>query len=247
MNRADVGDHRLRRPRAVLLDLDGTLVDSAPDIRASINMLLDRHGRGPLSLDEVRGMIGNGVEALVERAFISCGCPLAGAELATRHQAMMDIYRNHLTILTKPMPGARAAMRELRAEGFRLGVVTNKPQAAAERILDHFALLPFLGAVIGVNPGMTPKPSPEMLLRALFQLGVEPGDAVMVGDSGIDIEAAHNAGLPLVFVLNGYMKSPDEAVEADLMIGSLDECSAAVKAIWTFGRGRLPILAAPSN
>lgn len=242
MNKAEVGDHSSRRPRAVLLDLDGTLVDSAPDIRVSINLLLDRYGLGPLSLDEVRRMIGNGVKALVERAFISCGCPLASEELARRHQAMLEIYRDHLTTLTKPMPGAGAAIRALHAEGFRLGVVTNKPQAAAERILDHFALLPFLGAVIGMNPGTNPKPSPDMLLLALVQLGVEPDHAVMVGDSRIDIEAAHNAGLPLVFVLNGYIKSPEEAVEADLTIASLNECGAAIKAIWTFGRERLRTL-----
>lgn len=82
-----------------------------------------------------------------------------------------------------------------------------------------------------------------MLLRALDQLGVEPCDAAMAGDSGVDIEAAQKAGLPLVFVLNGYMKCLEEAAEADLTISSLDECAAAIGAIWTFGRARLPKLA----
>lgn len=230
-------------PRAVLFDLDGTLIDSAPDLRASINILLRQHGLGPLSLEQVRGMIGNGIGTLVERAFDSCGHPLAGEELDAGHAAMLDIYGGHLTTFTKPMPGARAAIRSLHAEGFRVGVVTNKQQAAAERILDHFALSPFLGTVIGGNPGTNPKPAPDMLLRALDRLGVEPGNAVMVGDSGIDIEAAHRAGLPAVVVLNGYMRSSEEVGDADLTIATLEECISAVGAIWMLGRERLPKLA----
>ena len=235
------------RPRAVLFDLDGTLIDSAPDLRASINILLRQYELGSLSLERVRGMIGNGIKMLVERAFDSCGHPLVGEEVDAGYAAMLDIYSGHLTTFTRPMPGARAAIRLLHAKGFRMGVVTNKQQAATERILDHFALTPFLGAVIGGSPGMNPKPAPDMLLRALDRLGVEPGDAVMVGDSGIDVEAAHNAGLPAVIVLNGYMRSSEEAAKAAVTIASLEECPAAVGAIWMFGRERLPQLARPQR
>lgn len=235
------------RPRAVLFDLDGTLIDSALDLRASINILLCQYGLGPLSVEQVRGMIGNGIKMLVERAFDSCGRPLAGEELDAGYAAMIDIYGGHLTTLTTLMPGARAAIRLLHAEGFRIGVVTNKQQTAAERILDHFALTPFLGAVMGGSRGMNPKPAPDILLRALDRLGVEPGDAVMVGDSGIDVEAAHNANLPAVIVLNGYMRSSEEAAKAAITIASLEECAAAVGAIWIFGRERLPQIAWPQR
>ena len=91
------------RPRAVLFDLDGTLIDSAPDLRASINILLRQYELGSLSLERVRGMIGNGIKMLVERAFDSCGHPLVGEELDAGHAAMIDIYRGHLTTFTRPI------------------------------------------------------------------------------------------------------------------------------------------------
>ncbi|MER8465828.1 HAD-IA family hydrolase [Mesorhizobium sp. M1396] len=236
--KADAGDPGWHRPRAVLFDLDGTLIDTAPDLRASVNQLLSMHGLGPLSLDQVRRMIGNGVKALVENAFDSCGYSLDGEKLEGKYNAMFEIYRGQLTTLSRPMPYARAVVQALHGDGFRLGVVTNKRQDLAERILDHFALLPFMSAVIGGGAGIAAKPAPNMLLLALGRLEMGRGDAVMIGDSGIDIVAAHSAGLPIVLVRNGYLKSAEEAADADLTIADLSECEAAIGAIWKFGPRR---------
>ena len=132
-------------PRAVLFDLDGTLIDSAPDIAAAVNELLSHSNRGPLTLAEVTSMIGNGVEKLVERAFAATGGALAPAALRREQMAMVDVYANHLTELTVPMPGAIDVLETLHGDGTLLGLVTNKPQRFIETILDHLGMSSLFG------------------------------------------------------------------------------------------------------
>lgn len=215
-------------PQAVLFDLDGTLIDSAPDLHASVNILLASHALGPLSLPQVVSMIGNGVKKLVERAFAACGRPLAGAVLDIEYEAMVAIYGDHLVALTTLMPGARQAVETLHAAGHRLGVVTNKPQRPTEAILDHFGLSPFLGAVIGGDSGVEKKPAPDMLFATLDRLGVAPEDALMVGDSPADVGSARAAGIAVLVVRGGYTTVPAEHLGADAVIESLDDLATAI-------------------
>ncbi|MDW6024645.1 phosphoglycolate phosphatase [Mesorhizobium sp. BAC0120] len=207
-------------PRAVLFDLDGTLIDSVPDIRAAVNELLARRGLGPLPLDQVKSMIGNGVQKLVERAFAATTESLSPAELQDEYMAMLDIYAKHLTGLTTLMPGVRGALDALHGEGVRLGLVTNKPQRFIETILDHFRLAHFFGTVIGGDAGVAKKPAPDMLLAALDQFGAKPWDAVMVGDSVSDVKAARAAGTFAIIVRGGYTVVPVEQLGADVVIDS---------------------------
>ncbi len=195
-------------PRAVLFDLDGTLIDSAPDIAAAVNELLARSGRGPLTLAAVTSMIGNGVEKLVERAIAATGDPLGPQALEHEQTVMLDIYAKHLTGLTVLMPGVRAALDALHGNGILLGLVTNKQQRFIETVLDHFGLSSLFGAVIGGDPGIVKKPAPDMLLAAMAQLGAGPQDAVMVGDSTSDVQAALAAGIPSILVRGGYTSVP---------------------------------------
>jgi phosphoglycolate phosphatase len=215
-------------PRAVLFDLDGTLIDSAPDIAAAVNELLSHSSRGPLTLAEVTSMIGNGVEKLVERAFAATiGGALAPAALRREQMAMVDIYANHLTQLTVPMPAAPDVLEVFHGDGILLGLVTNKPQRFIETILDHLGMSSLFGAVIGGDAGVAKKPAPDMLLAAMQQLGVEPWNTVMVGDSTSDVEAARAAGVPSVVVRGGYSNVPLELLGADSVIGGLDELAGA--------------------
>jgi phosphoglycolate phosphatase len=218
-------------PRAVLFDLDGTLIDSAPDITAAVNELLSHSNRGPLTLAEVTSMIGNGVEKLVERAFAATGGALAPAALLREQMAMVDVYANHLTELTVPMPGAIDVLESLHGDGTLLGLVTNKPQRFIETILDHLGMSSLFGAVIGGDAGVTKKPAPDMLLAAMQQLGVEPWDTVMVGDSTSDVEAARAAGVPAVIVHGGYSNIALQQLGADSVIGGLGELAGVLETL----------------
>ena len=215
-------------PRAVLFDLDGTLIDSAPDIAAAVNELLALSGRPPLTVAEVTSMVGNGVEKLVERAIAASGEVPDAAALKRQQMAMIDIYAKHLTGLTVLMPGVREALDALRGKGILLGLVTNKPQRFIETVLDHFELSPLFGVVIGGDAGVPKKPAPDMLLAAVEQFGVAPGDAVMVGDSAADADSARAAGISVVIVRGGYANVPAEQLGANIVIDDMAGLAAAL-------------------
>lgn len=218
-------------PRAVLFDLDGTLIDSAPDIAAAVNELLGQRKLGPLSLADVKSMIGNGVEKLVERAFTASGNRLGPDELKREHMAMMDIYARHLTGSTVLMPDVVSTLDELHGAGIALGLVTNKPQRFIETILDHFGLSHLFGVAIGGDSGVAKKPAPDMLLAAMEELGAEPWNTVMVGDSPADVESARAAGASAVLVRGGYTNVALEKLGADVAIDSLADLAAALPAL----------------
>lgn len=220
----------LTRPRAVLFDLDGTLIDSAPDLAASVNIVLGLHGFVPLALPAVIAMIGNGIRKLVERAFAASGIALSPAELDAAYDEMMEVYGGHLTVATTLNDGARETMAALVQAGVALGVVTNKPQRLTETILDHFHLSDLVGAVVGGDAGFERKPAPDMLEAALERLGVAKGEAIMVGDSRADVESAKAAGIPAVVVRGGYTTVLADDLGADRVIDRLPDLLALLGA-----------------
>ena len=217
-------------PKAILFDLDGTLIDSAPDITAATNELLATRGLPPLRLDQVRAMIGNGVKKLVERAFAASGAPLSEAELDEADRAMVPIYRKHLTGLTSLMPGVKETLTHFHLSGLTMGVVTNKPQVAAREVLLHFGLTDCLGAIVGGDAVACKKPAPDALLLALDRLHATPGDALMVGDSITDVEAARAAGMAVALIRGGYTQLPVEQLGADLVCDSMRDLPLAMRA-----------------
>lgn len=226
----NVGASRpFRSPRAILFDLDGTLIDSAPDIAAAVNELLAGRDLPPLRVDQVKAMIGGGVKKLVERAFAASGSPLAGGTLEEANRAMAPTYRRHLTGLTRLMPGVREALTHFHLNALAMGVVTNKPQLAAREILLHFHLTEYLGAIVGGDAVTCLKPAPDALLLALDQLGVEATDTLMVGDSSSDVGAARAAGMPVVLLRGGYTQIPVEELGADLVCDSLLDLPSAMQ------------------
>ena len=204
--------------RLVLFDLDGTLVDSAPDIAVAANLLMARHGLSHHPLDAVRGMIGDGIETLVKRAFAANGIGLDAAELAERYREMLSVYGAHLVKLTTLRQGAAEAVRAARSAGLATGVVTNKSEGFSRTILENFGLLAELDLVIGGDSGFARKPDPDMLLEACRKVGCSPVSAVLVGDSAADLSAARAAVMPCILVQGGYSATPVDASCADVVI-----------------------------
>ncbi len=176
-------------------------------------------------------MIGNGVGKLVERAFAARGADLAGGELAEVVEQMMVIYAGHLTNATVPMPGASAAMRLCRDLGAGTGVVTNKPEAFSRTIIEALGWLSNTDVIVGGDTGPARKPAPDMLIFALARLNVAIADAVMVGDSPADIAAARAAGMRSIAVRGGYTNIPVEQLGADIVIDTLADLAAAIRAL----------------
>jgi phosphoglycolate phosphatase len=184
----------------ILFDLDGTLVDSAPDLRAALNRLMASRGLGPFTLPEVVAMVGDGARALVERALAARGLTFDEAALDS---FLLD-YTAHAAVETRPYPGVPEALETLSAAGWRLAVCTNKPEAAARELLRALDLMPRFAALGGGDSFPVRKPDPGHLLATLRLAGGEPGRAVMIGDHHNDIAAARGAGIPAIFAGWGY-------------------------------------------
>lgn len=203
------------RFRHVVFDLDGTLVDSAPDLQAAAAAMLRDLGRPPLSLAQIKGFVGNGIAKLVERCLAASGGPPADPEAALA--AFRRSYAAAPVALTRPYPGVAAALQRLRGAGIRLGVCTNKPQAPALAVLEGLRLADHFAAVVGGDLLPVLKPDPAPLRLCLDLLGAAGGPALFVGDSETDAATARNAGLPFALFTEGYRKSPVESFEAELV------------------------------
>jgi phosphoglycolate phosphatase len=186
--------------RTLLLDLDGTLVDSVPDLAAALNRLMGARGLAPLSEAETALMVGDGVAKLVERAFAARGREPDADALA---EYSAD-YAAHSAVATVPYPGVIKALAALSAEGWRLAVCTNKPDRAARVLLEAVGLARYFAAVGAGDSFPVRKPDPAHLLLTLKAAGGEQGRAVMAGDHANDVAAARGAGLPCIFAAWGY-------------------------------------------
>ncbi|MDO8360859.1 MAG: HAD-IA family hydrolase [Devosia sp.] len=220
-------------PGAALFDLDGTLIDSLPDITLAVGELMASADLPAFGEDEVRDMVGYGLKVLVERAFAARDPQLDAAGLEAMSERMREIYARHLTGRTRLMPGALEAIEALASAGCALALVTNKLQSAANIVLEHFELSERFQVIIGdqARPfGLSPKPSPDMLEFALARLGVAAPDAMMFGDSSADIRSAAAAGVFSVALRNGYSTVPLETLGPGVVIETLLDLPAAIAA-----------------
>jgi phosphoglycolate phosphatase len=205
-------------PLAVVFDLDGTLIDSAPDIAHALNAALGLRGLPPFSLDEVKAMIGGGVPKLAERALLARGVSRLG--LLPLAADFVQYYRANLTTHTTLYDGARELLDQLRAEARPLGLCTNKREELVIETLNQLDLAKYFSAVIGERFGRPRKPDPAPLRAVLAELRVSPENAVMVGDSAADAGCAQAAGVVSVMVSFGYGTGASGAAGGDLQAAS---------------------------
>src|SRR6266851_1159092 len=222
---------RTDRP-AVVFDLDGTLVDSAPDLHVLVNRLLIGAGRAALDLPSIVEMIGDGTTALIERAFQSGNLGLPPQNLETLVERFIEDYEREPVRLTRPYPQVPETLGLLRSEGYRLGVCTNKLERLARAILGDLKLDQFFDAIVGGDSIGTRKPNPASLLETVRRLGPAIGSGVvMVGDSEVDEGAARNAGIPVVLVDYGYSRIPPASLRPDVLIGEFAALPRALERI----------------
>lgn len=192
-------------PPAIIFDLDGTLIDSVPDIHASVNQAFAPFGAAPFSRAEIQHFVGRGAPNLIQRASEARGLPTEGPEHDRLLAEFLEIYEG-AQALTTLYPGVETALETLQRQGLRLGICTNKPLAPTRAVLAHFGLDRFFPVVIGGDSLAVKKPDPAPLLKAMVRLG--GGPMIFVGDSEVDAETAKNAEVPFLLYTEGYRKGP---------------------------------------
>lgn len=214
---------------ALVFDLDGTLVDSAPDIGEAVNRLLREEKRPALDPATVISFVGDGAAQLVQRAFTASGPAPEGAALDILLARFMAHYRAEPARLTRAYDGVDAVLTELKQAGHRLGVCTNKPDALIAAVLKGTGLAHHFHAAVGPDNVARRKPDPAHLRATLDAMGVAPGaPAIMVGDSVNDVRAAQGMGLPCICVTYGYIHGRIEDWGADALIDRFADLPAAL-------------------
>ncbi len=217
------------RPFTLICDLDGTLVDSAPDLAASLVELLTQEGRASLSLAEVKAMIGDGVAKLLQRGFSATGSCPDEPDLDHLVARFIEIYNRRLVVETRPYPNAVEVLSALKTEGWRLIVCTNKPEAPSREILEALDLAPLFEALAGGDSYSYRKPDPRHLLTLLEQIGLQPQNAVMFGDGRADVAAARAAGIPCILAEFGYGGEAAKNEGPDLRVPGFEDLPDALR------------------
>ncbi len=206
------------QPTAIVWDLDGTLVDSAPDLATALNTVLDERGFFTHSIDVVRAMIGNGVPKLVERGFNAVGMRLDAGQLEELVEMFLHEYVACATAQTRPYPMVVEVLDQIREMNIPMGVCTNKPEAISRQILDGLGLSGYFNSVIGGDSTTGRKPDPLPLLTCLTELVAAPQHSLMIGDSAVDVNAARAACVGVCVVPWGYRPVAAEDLRADFVL-----------------------------
>jgi len=212
----------------VVFDLDGTLVDTAPDLVEALNVVLAREGMPPLAYAAARNMIGGGARRMIEAALKAEGRALPSDTVDRMFDGFISYYSAHVADRSQPFPGLDAALDRLAAEGYLLAVCTNKLEGLSRLLLDALGLTRRFAAICGPDTFRVQKPDPEILRRTIEAAGGMVGRAVMVGDSGTDIATARAAAVPVIAVDFGYSETPISQLGPDCLISHFDNLAAAV-------------------
>lgn len=217
----------------VVFDLDGTLVDTAPDLINALNYVLTREGLPLVPLDSARGMIGAGARRLIERGLEVEGRSVTAEKMTRLTKDFIDHYAAHIADESRPFEGLDDALNDLSALGYRFAVCTNKLEWLAKLLLDRLDLTSRFAAICGADTFGVAKPDPVILQQTVARAGASMASAVMVGDAGPDIGVARRAGIPVIGVAFGYTDVPLADLKPDRMIGHMRELQAAVETVMT--------------
>jgi phosphoglycolate phosphatase len=218
-------------PETIVFDLDGTLVDTAPDLTAALNAVMAREGRPPVPLDDVRHMVGRGARYLIERAMEATGAPVMPDAVREMVDHFLVHYDANIAVTSRPFEGVEATLARLRAKGHRLGVCTNKPEALSLKLLRELKMLDVFPVVLGADSRSYRKPDPRHLFDVIEGLGGRRESAVLIGDSETDVKTARAAGVPVVAVSFGYTEIPVHELGADRVIDHYDALEAALASL----------------
>jgi len=215
-------------PRIVVFDLDGTLVDTAPDLIAALNHVLVREGIAPLPLKAARNMIGAGARKLIERGLEVEGVTRSSGEIDRLMKDFIAYYADHIADASVPFEGLETALDELEAKGFRFAVCTNKLEWLSKLLLEKLDLSRRFAAICGADTFGVAKPDPVILQQTVARAGGQLSGAIMVGDAGPDVGVARRAGIPVIGVEFGYTDVPIAELKPDRLIGHMRELPWAV-------------------
>jgi phosphoglycolate phosphatase len=217
--------------RTVVFDLDGTLVDTAPDLIAALNFVLEREGLAALPLKSARNMIGAGARKMIERGLEVEGVVMSAADLDRLMKDFIDYYAAHIADASRPFEGLETALDELAAQGCRFAVCTNKLEWLSKRLLDQLDLSGRFSAICGADTFGVSKPDPIILQQTVARAGGSMASTIMVGDAGPDVGVARRAGVPVIGVEFGYTEVPIAELKPDRLIGHMKDLPAAVQSL----------------
>ena len=213
----------------VVFDLDGTLVDTAPDLIDTLNRLFAREGIAEIPFAQARPLIGGGVKRLIERGLAVNGDRGTVSEISRIYEDYLGHYAAHIADRSRPFPGLEQALDDLAGQGCRLAVCTNKLEWLSLRLLDALGLRARFAAICGQDTFGVQKPDPTILFRTISAANGDASAAVMVGDSETDIATARAAGIPVIAVDFGYCETPIERLEPDRIISHFDALATAIR------------------
>jgi phosphoglycolate phosphatase len=215
----------------IVFDLDGTLIDTAPDLIDTLNFTLSQHGLPTVPYEEARPLIGGGARGMIEKALLLEGRSAATADVDALYAPFVAHYAEHIADRSQPFPGLEPALDEMARAGHRLAVCTNKLEWLSKRLLDAMQLSGRFAAICGQDTFAVQKPDPRIFRSTVLQAGGEPHRAIMIGDSITDIRTARAANVPVVAVDFGYTDVPVATLGPDRVISSFAELGAAVAAL----------------
>jgi phosphoglycolate phosphatase len=215
----------------IVFDLDGTLIDTAPDLISTLNLILAAEGLPPAAYDDARRMIGGGSRRMIERALSARGRHPPKPEIDRMFRAFVDHYGAHIAERSLPFPHVDSVLERLGAGGYRLAVRTNKLEFLSIRLLGELKLSHHFVAICGQDTFGVQKPDPAILRQTISRAGGKPERAIMVGDSGTDVRTSRAAAVPIVAVDFGYSEVPMAQLNPHRLIGSFAELPSAIAEI----------------
>jgi phosphoglycolate phosphatase len=218
-------------PRTVVFDLDGTLVDTAPDLINALNFVLDREGLPPVPPHSARNMIGGGARRLIERGLELEGRAASVGDITRLTDDFIAYYAEHIADVSRPFEGLESALDDLGKRGYRFAVCTNKLEWLSKLLLDRLGLSARFSAICGADTFGIAKPDPAILQQTVARAGGDISRAIMVGDAGPDIGVARRAGIPVIGVGFGYTEIPIAELKPDRLIHHMNELPAAVESL----------------
>lgn len=223
--------------RTILFDLDGTLVDTAPDLWEALNLVFDESGIEPIPFDRIRGLVGQGALVMIERGLKERGLPVERERVKAMHVRFLAHYEANIANRSRPFPGVETALDALAENGDTLAVCTNKYEGLSVRLLEALDLAGRFAAICGPDTFGVRKPDPDHIRRTVQAAGGALDRAIMIGDSATDINAAKAAAIPVIAVPFGYTDTPVAELGPDRIVDHFDALTEAIDQLLPVHRG----------